>query len=161
MPENNANIDQAFGDFIDQMMEEKRLLMGKQIPQPTREELNARLDDAIQRSVLEALPSDKLAELSQMLDREISDDELERFFDAAGVNYEQAVALAIDSFRQEYLREGLNTNTNNSTTTDTNTSASNLADQPAMGEPAQGTTSAVPGASDVEGVAMTTTEEVQ
>ena len=160
MPENNANVDQAFGDFIAQVMEEKRMLMGDQVKQPAPEELSARLDDAIQRSVLESLPTEKLEELSGMLDHEVSDEELEKFFDAAGVDYERAVALAVENFRQAYLSEG--PNTNNSTTTDKNTSNSNIADQPAMGEPAQGTTSAVPGASDVEGVATTiSAEEVQ
>ncbi len=153
MPENNFNVDQAFAEFIDQMMLERNLLTGdQQQNQQLRAELSAQLDQAIQRSVLEALPDEKLAELSQMLDRgDISDDEIEKFFDDAGVDYTQAVARAIEDFRANYINTGM-------TTTNTN---DNTQMAPA-GSPVQGTTSEVPGASDVEGVEITTmTEEVQ
>lgn len=158
MPENNANDEQVFERFITEMIEEKSILIGKEAKQPSREELAARLDSVIQRTTLECLPLEKLGELSEMMEHDVSDDELEKFFDEAGVDYQQALALSFEAFRQEYLSEGL-PDTNTSTTTEENTLSNDIVGQPAMGEPVQGTTSEVPGASDVEGASNATLTE--
>lgn len=139
MPKINFKEDQVLESFIHQMVvdkglvEEDRNQNGK-----IQHELMMQLDEAIERAMIRALTDVQLVELNAKLDAGMSDDEMERFFVNSGMDAKAVAGKAMAEFRREYLGE-----TNNMTST-----------KEARTEgPVQGTTSEMPGASDVEGQA--------
>lgn len=152
MPNINSEQEQVLEAFVRQMVADKGLLEEDQKQNgKIQQELMAQLDEVMDRSLIDALPEEKLAELDQMLDAGATDDEITNFFDTAGVDFEAAMRGAMEEFRKQYLEE--NTSTNN----DEVSNISNNAVKTPAGMPVQGTTSEVPGESDVEGVAQETT----
>ena len=53
---------------------------------------------------------DKLALLDKLLDDDLPDEVIEKFFAESGVDMQAAVARAMEDFRQAFLNEGKNTN---------------------------------------------------
>lgn len=151
MPNINSEQEQVMEAFVHQMVADKGLLEEDQKQNgKIQQELRTQLDEVMDRSLIDALPEEKLVELDKMLDAGATDDEIENFFDTAGVDFEAAMRGAMEEFRRQYL-EG-----NNSTNNDEVSNINNTIETPA-GMPVQGAKSEVPGESDVEGVAQETT----
>ncbi len=151
MPNINSEQEQVMEAFVHQMVADKGLLEEDQKQNgKIQQELRVQLDEVMDRSLIDALPEEKLVELDKMLDAGATDDEIENFFDTAGVDFEAAMRGAMEEFRRQYL-EG-----NNSTNNDEVSNINNTVETPA-GMPVQGAKSEVPGESDVEGVAQETT----
>lgn len=151
MPNINSEQEQVMEAFVHQMVADKGLLEEDQKQNgKIQQELRTQLDEVMDRSLIDALPEEKLAELDKMLDAGATDDEIENFFDTAGVDFEAAMRGTMEEFRRQYL-EG-----NNSTNNDEVSNINNTVETPA-GMPVQGAKSEVPGESDVEGVAQETT----
>lgn len=69
------------------------------------EEMRERLLDQINRALINALPEDKVAEFSTLLDDEtISDDEVQNFIATSGVDVEKVTAKTMLAFRDLYLQ---------------------------------------------------------
>ncbi len=151
MPRISVNPSVALDEFVSQMMREKGAITdNEQQNTELANQLKSQLDEVIDRAIIDALPEDKLPVLDDLLNRDASDTEIENFFVNAGADFEQAVQTAMEKFRAEYLDGAAS-----STMTNTNNNGA-AATRPA-GSPMQGTSSEVPGASDVEGVAEQTT----
>lgn len=71
-----------------------------------KEQLEMKLEEQIEQAMIRALPDEKLVELEGMLDREASDDEIEAFFDGAGVNFEEVAQQTMAAFRAAFLGNG-------------------------------------------------------
>lgn len=148
MPKINFDEEQVFANFVRQMVVDKGLLEeDRKQNGKIQHKLAEALDAAIEKAMIAALPDAKLEELSQLLDAGADDEKIEALFAGAGVNFELVAGRTMAAFREAYLGEG-----NDSTMT--NTVNNSAAAQAPAGEPTQGTTSEVPGASDVEGVAQ-------
>jgi hypothetical protein len=87
------------------------IIKAKQLPGLTdeaktglRDEMKDRVLDLINRALIEALPEEKVAEFSALLDKEnLSDEEVQGFIAASGVDVEEVTQKVLLSFRQAYL----------------------------------------------------------
>lgn len=148
MPNINSEQEQVLEAYVRQMVADKGLLEeDKKQNGKIQQELRAQLNEVMDRSLIDALPEDKLVELDKMLDAGATDDEITNFFDTTGVDFEAAMKAAMEKFRNQYLGES---STNND-------KATNNTVRTPSGMPVQGTKSEVPGESDVEGVAQKST----
>lgn len=89
----------------------KDIIEAKQLPGLTEEaklglleEMRERLLDMIDRALIEALPDDKVAEFSALVDAEqTSDEQLQAFIAESGVNAEEVTTKVLVAFRDLYL----------------------------------------------------------
>lgn len=90
----------------------KEIIDTKQLPGITEEaksglieEMRERLLDMINRALIEALPDDKVAELSTLLDNEnINDDQVQTFVASSGIDVQTVTAKTMLAFRALYLQ---------------------------------------------------------
>lgn len=185
MPENKLNDEKVLQMFVDRLIADKGgdTLDAKQ-KETLQGELMAELDERMQQAMIRALPDAKLMELEKMLDADASDEEIESFFanasKDAGVDFDPEIRKVFETFRTDYFKDKIKVSVKTSvlapaastsagataapgTTSATPSVATAQAPavapvampMPGAGQPAQGTTSAVPGQSNVEGVANT------
>ncbi len=185
MPENKLNDEKVLRMFVDRLIADKGgdTLDAKQ-KETLQGELMAELDERIQQAMIRALPDAKLMELEKMLDADASDEEIESFFanasKDAGVDYDPEIRKVFEAFRTDYFKDKIKVSVKTSALAPAaSTSAGAIAASgaasaapsvatapapavapvamptPVAGQPTQGTTSAVPGQSNVEGVANT------
>lgn len=111
MPEENQNQSNP----IEAMIERIAVLQGVEtMPPENQVQLRAQIrkvvEDRVEDVMLNALSDEKLVELNQRLDEEMSDEELEQFFMNAGVDYkpllEQALSDLETAFRGSRSGEG-------------------------------------------------------
>lgn len=101
MPENKPTKAKIINVFVDKMMSDKGVN-----DETLKEQLKAKLDEQIEQAMIRALPDEKLVELEAMLDRDASDDEIEKFFDESGVDFQVAVEDTMAAFRAAFLNNG-------------------------------------------------------
>lgn len=87
--------------FVDKMMADKGVNDAG-----LKEQLETKLEEQIEQAMIRALPDEKLTELEGMLDREASDEEIEAFFEGAGVDFQGAVEQTMAAFREAFLNSG-------------------------------------------------------
>ncbi len=104
MPDVDISTDRVMRAYIDDMITQKGVA---NIDQDQRARLRQKLfkifDERVQDAMIAALPDDKLIELDEKLNRGISDDDLGKFFDDAGVDFDEVAERALEQFRNEYL----------------------------------------------------------
>lgn len=177
MPENKLNDEKVLQMFVDRLIADKGgdTLDAKQ-KETLQGELMAELDERMQQAMIRALPDAKLMELEKMLDADASDEEIESFFMSAGVDFDPEIRKVFEAFRTDYFKDkiqvsvktsvlapapaastsaGATSATPSVATAQAPTVAPVAMPMPGAGQPTQGTTSAVPGQSNVEGVANT------
>lgn len=104
MPKINFREDALYDVFIHQLVVDKgldaedRAQSGK-----ISYELKTKLDEQLQKAMINALPDRQLEALGQLMDREASDDEIEKFFSAVAVDYPAVIQAEMVKFREEYL----------------------------------------------------------
>lgn len=163
MPENKINADGVISSFLDQIIAAKGEKLSKNERLSLRQELFAELDDKIDAAMIAALPDDKLLELNQKIDGDASEEDLDKFFADAGVDFNKVALQVALQFREDQLRGTAQTGAPVATETAVsaeplhdmtqNTVQNNAAAAAPAGVPLQGTTSEVPGMSNVEGIA--------
>lgn len=179
MPENKLNDEKVLQMFVDRLIADKGgdTLDAKQ-KETLQGELMSELDERMQQAMIRALPDAKLMELEKMLDADASDEEIESFFanasKDAGVDFDPEIRKVFEAFRTDYFKDkikvsvktsvlapvastsaGATATTPSVTTAQAPAVAPGAMPMPGAGQPTQGTTSAVPGQSNVEGVANT------
>lgn len=90
----------------------REIIEAKQLPGLTEEakvglleEMRERLLDMINRALIEALPDDKVAELSKLMDGDgLTDEQLQDFIEKSGIDIEGVTAKAMLAFRGLYLQ---------------------------------------------------------
>lgn len=156
MPKINVNPTVALDAYASQMLQEKGALTDDEQQNAAKlNQLRTQLDEVIDRAVIDALPEEKLPELEELLNRDASDAEIDKFFVNSGADFEGATKAALERFRLDYLNGKSDETQVNSTMT--NTINSGVVAATPAGNPMQGASSEVPGASNVEGVAEQTT----
>lgn len=96
---------EVLGGFVDELMKMKP------IPAQNTEELNAireekikSLDDKISNAIIDSLDDDQKGELSTLLDKDNGDPSVYRsFFKRIGVDLENVVLVAMQTFKTEFL----------------------------------------------------------
>ncbi len=181
MPENKLNDEKVLQMFVDRLIADKGgdTLDAKQ-KETLQGELMAELDERMQQAMIRALPDAKLMELEKMLDADASDEEIESFFMSAGVDFDPEIRKVFEAFRTDYFKDKIQVSVKTSVLAPAASASAGAtaalwatsaapsvatAQAPAVapvamptpgaGQPTQGTTSAVPGQSNVEGVANT------
>lgn len=71
-----------------------------------KEQLEVKLEEQIEQAMIRTLPDEKLTELEGMLDRDVSDEEVEKFFDESGVDFAKVAGQAMAAFRTAFLNSG-------------------------------------------------------
>ena len=181
MPENKLNDEKVLQMFVDRLIADKGgdTLDAKQ-KETLQGELMAELDERMQQAMIRALPDAKLMELEKMLDADASDEEIESFFMSAGVDFDPEIRKVFEAFRTDYFKDKIQVSVKTSVLAPAASASAGAtaapgatfaapsvatAQAPAVapvamptpgaGQPTQGATSAVPGQSNVEGVANT------
>lgn len=96
----NQELDQFVGSIID---EKKLEGITDEVRTQLVSDMRDRLLDQINRALIEALPEEKVDELNEMLERDATDDELQTFIGASGVNAQEVAARTMVTFRNLYI----------------------------------------------------------
>lgn len=91
--------------FINDIIDAKQLPgLTDEAKQGLIEEMRERLLDMINRALIDALPEDKVAAFSTLLDEEtVSDEQVQSFIAQSGVDVERVTAKTMLAFRNLYL----------------------------------------------------------
>lgn len=104
MEENNLIDREALGQFVDALIAQKNGGQPVDTPPEEREKLMVKVNDAIGQAVLGRLSSDKFAELDQGVETgKISSDQIRDYLINNGVNIDEEVKNALQSFADNYL----------------------------------------------------------
>ncbi len=85
--------------MIDKMIAEK----GENISEEERERLKDQLGERLETAMVMALPDAKMMQLDRMLDGEVDDAAMDKFFAEAGVDFSPVIEAEAEKFRQEFL----------------------------------------------------------
>lgn len=156
MPEIKLDDEKVLRMFVDRLIADKGgdTLDAKQ-KEILQKELFEELDERIQQAMIRTLTDAKLVELEKLLDEDAPDEEIESFFKRADADFDPAIRKAMDEFRTDYFKDKIRVSVKTSIL-EAAPEAKVAETTPAAGQPAQGTNSAVPGQSNVEGVANAT-----
>ena len=104
MPENKYTSEEVLATFLDQLIVEKN---GEEMDfkkrSAIRRELREKLEAEIDGALVDALTDEQAVELEKRMN-DMTEDELGKFLENSGVDYEAAVLRALDKIREEYLR---------------------------------------------------------
>lgn len=95
--------EKVLSEFVERMITDKGGEMTVEQRTQLAGSLREKLQEQIEQAMLRMLSDEQLVELEQMLDAGVSDDDLERFFDEAGVDFSRAAAQAMTEFRKAYM----------------------------------------------------------
>lgn len=101
--------EQTIDLFIEGLLNEKGVVPeGEQAHQDMFLDLKTRLLEQIDRSLVAALPDDKLEELSKIVakDGEVAPEKVSEMVVEAGVNVDDVVGATMANFREVYLNNG-------------------------------------------------------
>lgn len=96
---------ETLGKFIDELMKQRTLPVGSaEELTKYREEQMRILDNSISQALIGGLNSEQAAELNTLLDNEAENpDVFQQFFERQGINVEQVITNAMESFGRAYL----------------------------------------------------------
>ncbi len=100
----------TLGKVIDELMKKHPLSVDKveELPKYKEEQMRA-LDDHVAKTLIESLNQDQATSLSELLDQETENPDVFRsFFDNQGINVEQIIQKAFNSFEEKFLMGGQN-----------------------------------------------------
>ncbi len=96
--------DKIMRSYIDDMITQKSVSgINSDQRARLRQKLIELFDERMQQEMITALPDEKLVELEDKLDNELSDDDLEKFFDESGLDFGEVAKRALERFRDEYI----------------------------------------------------------
>lgn len=104
--DNQPNREQMLLAFVSKMMADKGLKLNQEQEQQLKARLFDKLNEQIEQSFVRALPDDKLVLLEKLLDDNVPDEVIEKFFEESGLDMQAAAARAMEDFRQAFLKEG-------------------------------------------------------
>lgn len=109
MPRFTLTKERVLSAFVNQMIADKGLTT---LGQPEKTKLKAKildeLNSQLERAIIAALPDEKLAQLSDLLDADtkVTDEQIEGIFRGHEEKYEIVVAQTMKAFRMEFLGGG-------------------------------------------------------
>lgn len=106
MPEIKPTKTQVITMFVNKMMADKGIQgMTPEEEAALKEQLGMKLEEQIEQAMIRGLSDEKLDELEGLLERDATDEELEKFFDASGVDFQAVTEQTMMAFRKAYLAE--------------------------------------------------------
>lgn len=104
MPESTPNQDQILSAFVIKMMQDKGITgMSEEERSRLRMSLQDKLEEQIERALIEMLSDEQLIELDKKLDEGVTDEEVEAFFLESGADANQAMTDTMKAFREAFL----------------------------------------------------------
>lgn len=98
-------VNDPFTTFIKEMLSAKA--WGQQVSDEVKTQLESdlrlQLMDQIDRAVIDALPEDKVDGLNELLDREVSEEEIQQYVAMSGVDVQRITTETMLRFRDLYL----------------------------------------------------------
>lgn len=104
----NLSSDEGINLFIEGLMEEKGIeATSEELRKDIFTDLKARLMEEIDRSLVAALPDEKLDELSKMVasDGKIEPEVIGKMVEEAGIDVDEVIGVTMAKFRDLYLGE--------------------------------------------------------
>lgn len=96
----------ALTSFVDQILTEAYPDgLATELHEQMKVDLLERVDEFLTRKILDALPSDKLEEYSDLLDREGGDEASQKFISENIANLDELIQSALAEFRDLYLKK--------------------------------------------------------
>lgn len=91
--------------FVDRLVEEKKFPedLEKEVIDQIKSDLLGRVEDRVNALIISNLSEDKLGEFNDLLDKNISDEEMQKFCAENIPNMAQLIATELIVFRQTYL----------------------------------------------------------
>ena len=104
MPETTPSEEQILSAFVLKMMQDKGLT-GMSDDERSRLRLNLqdKLEEQIERALIEMLSDEQLVELDRRLDEGMTEEEVEAYFLGAGTDANQVMADAMKAFRDAFM----------------------------------------------------------
>ncbi|MBQ2638468.1 hypothetical protein IJF91_00130 [Candidatus Saccharibacteria bacterium] len=96
---NELTQDQLTAVYIEKMMLDK----GVEPNDSLRAVLREKLDDAVNRKLVNALPAESAKKLESAIDNGANDEELENIIAESGIDVERITEEAMTAFREKYL----------------------------------------------------------
>lgn len=98
-------MNDPFTTFIKEMLGAKAWSqqVSDEVKAQLESDLHSQLMDQIDRAVIEALPEEKVDGLNELLDREASEEEIQQYIVASGVDVQRVTTEAMLRFRDLYL----------------------------------------------------------
>ncbi len=104
MPESKPNQEEILSAFVIKMMQDKGLAgMPDEERNRLRMNLQEKLQEQIERALVEMLSDEQLLELDRRLDEGITDEEIETFFLTSGADTDKVMTDAMKAFREAFL----------------------------------------------------------
>ena len=100
----------TLGKVVDELIKKHPLSVDKaeELPKYKEEQMRA-LDNHVAKTLIGSLNQEQAASLSELLDQETENPDVFRsFFDNQGIDVEQIILKAFNSFEKEYLMGGEN-----------------------------------------------------
>lgn len=100
-------MDDSFDTFIKDMLNAKQwnTAVDGDVRRQLESDLKNRLTDQVNRSVIEAMPEDRIDGLNGLLDREAPDEEVQRYIADCGVDVRRITLETMLRFRDLYLAQ--------------------------------------------------------
>lgn len=96
--------EKVLSEFVEKMVAEKGVAgMTPEQQAQLSKSLSEKLEEQIEQAMIKMLSDEQLVQLETMLDSNVSDEALEKFFDESGVDFSQAAAQAMTEFRKAYM----------------------------------------------------------
>lgn len=101
-------VNDPFTTFIKEMLSAKawNQQVDDEVKAQLESDLRSRLMDQIDQAVVEALPEDKVDGLNELLDKEASEEEIQQYIAASGVDVQRITTETMLRFRDLYLGPG-------------------------------------------------------
>lgn len=95
-------MEELYGQFVDDLLSNK----GVTATPEQRDALLSHIDQAVDKALLEALPTEQLAKLDAANKTDTVDDDIvERLLDEAGVDSVSIIKKTLDDYKNKFLQE--------------------------------------------------------
>ena len=106
---NSKQLDKTFDQYLDKLIEKKGMSnMPEEMQKEFKEKSKEMLVDQFNGAVLKQLPDDKLEEFEKALDNDVSNEELGKIIDDAGVDVKKTMEDVIEPFSEAVLNLDIN-----------------------------------------------------
>lgn len=91
--------------FVDRLVEEKKYPedLEKEVMDQIKSDLLSRVEDRVNMVIISNLSEEKLGEFNELMDKNVSDEEMQKFCSDNIPNLSQLIATELVVFRQTYL----------------------------------------------------------
>lgn len=107
MPDKKLTDEQMLAQLANRLMEEKGVGgLDNGSRSLLRQGLVVQMNEELETGMIQALSTEQLRQLSELLSKEADDAEVEQFFEATGIDFQAVTEQVLAGFRTRYLTTG-------------------------------------------------------